>query len=94
MTHAELKTIFTIGETIGVEFKRCGNGIDKDTYETVSSFLNRFGGDIFLGVENNGNVSGIAENNVMNLIKNFITVVSNPINISPAVYLVPKHIES
>ena len=32
-----LKTIFEIGETIAVEFKRCGNGIENDVYETVCS---------------------------------------------------------
>ena len=46
----EMQSIFTIGETVAVEFKRCGNGIESDTYETVCSFLNRFGGDLFLGV--------------------------------------------
>lgn len=43
----KIKTILDIGETIAVEFKRCGNGIESDVYETVCSFLNRFGGDIF-----------------------------------------------
>ena len=37
-----MKTILEIGETIAVEFKRCGNGIESDVYETVCSFLNRF----------------------------------------------------
>lgn len=37
---------FMIGETVAVEFKRCGNGIENDTYESVCSFLNRFGGDL------------------------------------------------
>ena len=38
----EFQSILTIGETVAVEFKRCGNGIESDTYETVCSFLNRF----------------------------------------------------
>ncbi len=46
----ELNLILKIGETIAVEFKRCGNGIENDTYETVCSFLNRFGGDLFLEI--------------------------------------------
>ena len=50
MEQERFKEILEIGETIRVEFKRCGNGIESDTYETVCSFLNRFGGDIFLGV--------------------------------------------
>ena len=39
-----IKTILEIGETIAVEFKRCGNKIENDVYESVCSFLNRFGG--------------------------------------------------
>ena len=30
-----LKSILKIGETVAVEFKRCGNGIESDTYESV-----------------------------------------------------------
>ena len=39
----KLQSIFTIGETVAVEIKRCGNGIESDTYETVCFFLNRYG---------------------------------------------------
>jgi len=46
MEQERFKEILEIGETIRVEFKRCGNGIESDTYETVCSFLNRFGGDL------------------------------------------------
>lgn len=53
MTHA-LQQTFSIGETVAVEFKRCGNGIPPDTYETVCAFLNRFGGDIYFGVLDDG----------------------------------------
>ena len=46
----KLKIVLAVGETVAVEFKRCGSGISADTYETVCSFLNRFGGDIYLGI--------------------------------------------
>ena len=45
-----IEQILKVGETIAVEFKRCGNKVESDVYETVCSFLNRFGGDLFLGV--------------------------------------------
>ncbi len=35
MDLSTLQSVLTIGETIAVEFKRCGNGIESDTYETV-----------------------------------------------------------
>ena len=89
----KMKTIFAVGETIAVEFKRCGNGISADTYETVCSFLNRFGGDIYLGVENDGTVYGIPQNATQDVIKNFVKMVSNPEVINPTVYLVPEIIE-
>lgn len=30
-----IKSIIEIGENVAVEFKRCGNGIESDTYESV-----------------------------------------------------------
>ena len=59
MVEKIMDNVITIGETIAVEFKRCGNGIENDTYETVCSFLNRYGGDIYLGIADDGHVVGI-----------------------------------
>lgn len=89
----ELQSMLTIGETVAVEFKRCGNGIESDTYETVCSFLNRFGGDILMGVLDNGTVVGVPEKAAPDMVKNFITVISNPMLFSPTVYLVPEIIK-
>ena len=52
------ESMLSIGETVAVEFKRCGNGIEHDVYESVCSFLNRFGGDLFMGVLDDGTVTG------------------------------------
>lgn len=86
----ELTSVFRIGETVAVEFKRCGNGIESDVYETVCSFLNRYGGDIFLGVLNDGTVAGIAENAAPDMVRNFISKIGNPDILSPTAYLTPK----
>lgn len=89
----EFKSILTIGETVAVEFKRCGNGIESDTYETVCSFLNRFGGDIFMGILDNGTVVGVPEKAAADMVRNFITVISNPALLSPTIYLTPEIIK-
>lgn len=89
----ELQSILTIGETVAVEFKRCGNGIENDTYETVCSFLNRFGGDLFMGILDDGTVVGIPEKAAPDMVKNFIKVISNPTLFSPTIYLVPEIIK-
>ncbi|MCL2499836.1 MAG: putative DNA binding domain-containing protein [Defluviitaleaceae bacterium] len=90
MDESKLKNIFAIGEIVAVEFKRCGNGIESDTYETVCSFLNRYGGDIYLGVEDNGEVRGIPKEAANGMIKNFISMISNPDILFPTVYLTPQ----
>ncbi len=89
-----LESILEIGETIAVEFKRCGNGIESDVYETVCSFLNRFGGDLFLGVLDDGTVMGLPEKATSDMIKNFIKQISNPLVFSPTIYLAPKTVKT
>ena len=38
-------------------------------YQSVFSFLNRFGGDIYLGVEDDGTVCGVPENAAGDMVK-------------------------
>ena len=90
MNEKSLKAILQIGENVAVEFKRCGNGMEHDVYESVCSFLNRFGGDILLGVKDNGEVIGVPSKAVPDMIRNFIRVISNPDLFSPTVYLEPE----
>ena len=85
-----IKKILEIGETVAVEFKRCGNGIENDVYESVCSFLNRFGGDLFMGVLDDGTVCGVPKKSAPDMVKNFISCVSNPVLFSPTVYLTPE----
>ena len=80
-------------ENVVLEFKRCGNGIEHDVYETVCSFLNRFGGDIFMGVLNDGTVVGVPPKAILDMINNFISVISNPDMFTPTIYLEPKTME-
>ena len=93
MTAEKLKQIFEVGETSSVEFKRCGNGIESDTYETVCSFSNKFGGDIFCGVLDDGTVNGLPEKAVPEMIKNFISVISNQNLFAPTLSLEPSIIK-
>jgi ATP-dependent DNA helicase RecG len=40
--------------------------------------LNRFGGDIFMGVLDDGTILGVPEKAATDMVKNFISVTSNP----------------
>ena len=74
------------GEGINIEFKTCAHKLTKDVYETVCAFLNRTGGHILLGVDDNGEVLGVEASSVKQIKKDFITTINNPQKISPALY--------
>jgi ATP-dependent DNA helicase RecG len=76
-----------------IVIKRCGNGIESDVYESICSFLNRFGGDLFMGVLDDGMVIGVPEKAAQDMIKNFISVIGNPALFTPTIYLVPEIIK-
>ena len=85
-----IKQILAVGENVAVEFKRCGNGIKADAYESICAFLNRFGGEILFGVLNDGTVEGIAPKVAPDLVRNLINNLGNPNLFVPAVHLEPK----
>jgi len=89
MTPERLKAVFELGETIAVEFKQCSGGMSEDIYKTVCSFLNRFGGDIYLGVKDNGTVCGVSKDSALKMCKDFINMTNNSEIISPTSYLQP-----
>jgi ATP-dependent DNA helicase RecG len=90
MDLAKFEKALMIGETVAIEFKRAGGTIETDTFETVCLFSNRFGGDIYLGVLDNGSVVGIPENAAQSMVKNFISAIGNPDLFSPTLYLEPE----
>lgn len=77
MTDAELLSLIRNGENIRVEFKKSTHEITKDVYDTVCSFSNRDGGTIFLGVKDDGSITGIDPESVERIKKDFVTSVNN-----------------
>lgn len=93
MTTEEIKNIIAQGEGLNVEFKTCKDGISHSVYESVCSFLNNSGGYILLGVNDDGEVIGVNENNLDNMTKNFINVINDPKLFSPKPYITPLTVE-
>ena len=87
MTFEELRLCLEQGEGVSLEFKRCGNKPEKDVFETICSFANRQGGNIFLGVNDDGSIVGIDKDRVTEIQRNIISVVNNQnvFNVAPAV---------
>lgn len=78
MDRRELVAHLRAGEGISAEFKRCGNRPEKDFFETVCSFANRQGGNIFLGVEDDGTVTGVARDATRDIKRNIANMLNNP----------------
>jgi len=92
MKASRIKAIIKQGEGIAIEFKECKKDISKDVYDTVCAFLNRNGGELLLGVSDNGKIVGIDANHIEQIRKDFVTAVNNPQKISPAFYLTIEEI--
>ena len=79
------------GENTEVEFSRSAFRISKNVYRTVCAFSNRNGGHIFLGVEDDGEISGIVSESVSRIIDELAAVLGSgtinpPLLLSPKVY--------
>ena len=75
------------GEKINVEFKLAFSKLPSSLFETICAFLNRNGGYIFLGIDDNKNVVGVDKNNIVQMKKDFTNLCNNPQKIFPTVYL-------
>lgn len=90
----ELKKKIATGEKIDIEFKRAERALNKDVYETVCSFNNRNGGELFLGVaDKTKEIVGVDPKYIDKMIKEFTTTINNPKKINPPMYLSPMPCE-
>ncbi len=69
ITPSRINTLLTIGENMNIEFKRAGDGPKADTFESVCAFLNKAGGDMLLGVDDDGTVVGLPPKSVDAMIR-------------------------
>jgi ATP-dependent DNA helicase RecG len=90
MTQSQIQDIIREGENISVEFKKCATELNHSVFETVCSFLNRSGGHLLLGIDDEGNITGVRENCVDTMMKNFINTVNNPESLTPTFYFAPE----
>lgn len=84
----ELLSLVRQGENYQVEYKEARRELPKNLFDTVCSFSNRDGGDIFLGVHDSGVILGIDHESSEKLITNFITLANNREKVYPPLYLI------
>jgi len=90
---ASIQTLLTIGENVAIEFKRAGNGPEHDTYETICAFLNRRGGDVLLGVADDGEVLGIPPKAAKDMAKQLANVMNDPNLWEPCYSVYPEIVD-
>jgi ATP-dependent DNA helicase RecG len=83
----KLRQIINDGEGLTVEFKLCKSELSNSVFETVSSFSNRYGGYMLLGVEDDGRISGVNPAAASNMRKNFANILNNPNRFAPTLFI-------
>jgi len=85
MSIEELQHILSQGEGLHIEFKKAEQKVPTNFYDTVVSFLNREGGNIVLGVDDDGTALGVCDDAVEQMKKDIVTALNNKDVINPPV---------
>ena len=93
MTSEQLEPYLMAGENTCIEFKQCGGNPSWDIFETFCAFLNRDGGDLFLGITDDGKIVGVPENACESIIRNLIKVMNDPNLLDPPFCVLPETID-
>jgi ATP-dependent DNA helicase RecG len=93
VTPTELQRFVKAGESATIEFKRCGGQPESDVFETVCSFANRYGGHIFLGINDDAVVEGINPSRVPEIKRNLVNVTNNSKLFDPSPVIETEDIE-
>jgi len=85
MTEHELNILLSRGEDIHTEFKEAKEKAPQALYETVCSFLNKEGGTIILGIDDDAKIKGINPSEIDQIKKDVVTAINNKDIINPPV---------
>ena len=81
------------GEDTRIEYKTCTEEISESLYESVCSFLNHSGGQILVGVQNDGTIIGVNPDKVEKLRTDIVNCINNPELFLPCPYFTPRIME-
>ncbi len=76
-------------ESIRLEYKEAATALPTNLFETICAMLNRDGGDIFLGVQDNGHIQGVNEASINTLVTNLVNLSNNSQKLDPPFILYP-----
>jgi len=93
MTHKQIREYIAGDEGLHCEFKEAANQLPRNLMETVCAFLNTDGGNIFLGVADDGAITGVDPESVEKLKSDLANLNNNPQKITPSYILMSKEHE-
>lgn len=77
-------------ESQHLEFKEAKFALPGGLFETICAMLNGDGGDILVGVNDLGNITGVEASQVDKMIKDLVNLSNDPTKISPTFILFPR----
>ncbi|NOX88801.1 MAG: hypothetical protein GXO77_07230 [Calditrichaeota bacterium] len=93
MTEKRIRELIARGEGLTIEFKKAHRALPENLFETVCAFLNRIGGDLLLGVSDNGQITGVDPDKVEDIKTNLSNLSNNPSKLDPPFMLFPEEIK-
>src|SRR5579859_4751572 len=89
MNTARIKYLLSQREGIRLEFKGARTELPGNLFESICAMLNREGGDILLGVKDDGTILGIDESCIERMVANLVNLSNNPNKLDPPFILHP-----
>lgn len=88
MNKEKLLELIKKSEKIDIEYKLAKNKIPNSIFETICAFNNRQGGHIVLGIKDKTKeVTGVDTEHIDKMLQDFTSLVNNPNNLFPTLYL-------
>ncbi len=76
-------------ESVHLEFKEAASALPNNLFETICAMLNSQGGDILLGIRDDGSITGIQENALTKMMADLVNLSNNPLKLDPPFILFP-----
>ena len=87
MTIEGIRRITANSEGTEIEYKKSQTGLARSVYESICAFLNRRGGHVVLGADDDGTIIGIPPDKVQEQLDTLAKDLNNPQVINPTFYL-------
>ena len=86
----QVKILLKQKENIRLEFKKARNKLPSNIFESICAMLNRDGGDILIGISDNGELIGVDTENVDEIVSQVVNQSNNQQKLDPPFILFPQ----